>query len=128
MSLLRDLDSLVAESSFSGVVRIDRGSEIVLERAYGLTHRGYGIPNQIDTRFAIASGTKGLPALTVVSLIGDGALDPDTPVREQLGADLPWIDDRVTVEQLLAHRSGIGDYVDEDAGGAVTDHVLPVPV
>jgi CubicO group peptidase (beta-lactamase class C family) len=34
----------------------------------------------------------------------------------------------VTVEHLLAHRSGIGDYVDEDAGGAITDYVLPVPV
>jgi hypothetical protein len=28
-----------------------------------------------------------------------------------LGADLPLIDDKVTVEQLLAHRSGIGDYL-----------------
>ncbi|MDQ3432221.1 MAG: hypothetical protein M3467_08375 [Actinomycetota bacterium] len=34
----------------------------------------------------------------------------------------------MTVEQLLAHRSGIGDYVDEEAGHEVTDHVLPVPV
>ncbi len=32
-----------------------------------------------------------------------------------LGDDLPLIGDDVTVEHLLAHRSGIGDYLDEDA-------------
>ena len=34
----------------------------------------------------------------------------------------------MTVEHLLAHRSGIGDYLDEDAGGEITDYVMPVPV
>jgi len=33
------------------------------------------------------------------------------------------------VEQLLAHRSGIGDYLDEDDGGLdVNDYLLPVPM
>ena len=34
----------------------------------------------------------------------------------------------MTVEHLLAHRSGIGDYLDEDGDADVTDYVLPVPV
>ena len=34
----------------------------------------------------------------------------------------------MTVEHLLAHRSGIGDYLDEDAVESVDDYVLPVPV
>jgi CubicO group peptidase (beta-lactamase class C family) len=37
-------------------------------KAYGLAHRSYDIPNEVDTCFALASGTKGLTALTVVSL------------------------------------------------------------
>ena len=45
-----------------------------------------------------------------------------------LGADLPLIDDRVTVEHLLAHRSGIGDYLDEDEDTDSNDYVLTVPV
>ncbi len=45
-----------------------------------------------------------------------------------LGDSLPEVDDRVTVEHLLAHRSGIGDYVDEDAGFDVSDYVMRVPV
>lgn len=128
MSLQRELDSLAAESSFSGAVRIDRGAGVVVERAFGLAHRGHELPNTVDTRFAIASGAKALTALTVVSLIGDGALELATPARALLGDDLPLVGEGVTVEHLLAQRSGIGDYLDEDALGDVTDYVLPVPV
>ncbi len=128
MSLQLDLDSLAAESSFSGGVRVDRGDDVVIDCAYGLAHRGIGLPNTVDTRFAIASGAKGLTALTVVSLVEDGTLDLDTRARALLDSDLPLVGDDVTVEHLLAHRSGIGDYVDEDAPGKVTDYVLPVPV
>ena len=49
-----------------------------------------------------------------MSLIEDGTLELDTTARSLLGDDLPLIDDEVTVEHLLAHRSGIGDYLDED--------------
>jgi CubicO group peptidase (beta-lactamase class C family) len=45
-----------------------------------------------------------------------------------LGDDLPLIGDRVTVEHLLAHRSGIGDYFDEEEDRPITDHILTVPV
>ena len=128
MSLQRDLDPLAAETSFAGVVRVDRGDDVVVERAYGLAHRGVEIPNTVDTRFGIASGAKGLTALTVVSLIADGTLELASRARSFLGEDLPLVGSDVTVEHLLAHRSGIGDYLDEDAPGEITDYVLPIPV
>jgi CubicO group peptidase (beta-lactamase class C family) len=127
-ALEADLDALAAESAFSGVVRVDRGDEVVVETAYGLAHRGHEIPNEVSMRFAVASGAKGMTALAVVSLIEDGALELMTTARSVLGDDLPLIDAAVTVEQLLAHRSGIGDYYDEDAGGEITDYVIPIPV
>ena len=69
-----------------------------------------------------------MTALAVVSLVEDGKLELTTTARSLLGDDLPLIGDDVTVEHLLAHRSGIGDYLDEDAGGAITDYVMPIPV
>jgi CubicO group peptidase (beta-lactamase class C family) len=128
VSLQHELDSLAAQTSFAGVVRVDRGDDLDVERAYGLAVRGAGIPNTVDTRFGIASGAKGPTALTVVSLIEDGTLDLATRARTFLGEDLPLVDDDVTVEHLLAHRSGIGDYLDEDGPGEITDYVMPVPV
>ena len=123
-----ELDSIAAETSFSGVVRVDRGDVTEIAKAYGLAHRGHEIANQIDTRFAIASGTKGLTALTVVSLIEDGLLELSTTARSLLGRDLLLIGDEVTVEHLLAHRSGIGDYLDEESDIDVDDYLMPVPV
>lgn len=125
--LLAALDRLAAETSFSGVVRVDRADEVVFAEAYGLAHRGWEIPNEIDTRFGLASGAKGLTALTVVSLIEDGALDLSTTARSLLGGDLPSIRDDVTVEHLLAHRSGIGDYFDEEVETDPDAYLLSVP-
>ena len=96
--------------------------------AYGDADRRWGIANTPDTRFATASGTKGLTALAVVTLIEDGTLDRGTTARSLLGGDLPLVDDAVTVEQLLAHRSGIGDYLDEDTDVDLNDYLMPVPV
>jgi CubicO group peptidase (beta-lactamase class C family) len=126
--LQHEIDSAVAESGFSGVVRVDRGDEIELARAYGLADRGHQIANTLDTQFATASATKGLTALTVVSLVEDGVLELSTTARSVLGKDLPLIRDDVTIEHLLAHRSGIGDYLDEETDYDVTDYVMPVPV
>jgi CubicO group peptidase (beta-lactamase class C family) len=121
------IDQIASETDFSGVVRIDRGGEVLLRKAYGFAHR-WGIANTVDTRFGIASGTKGLTALTVMSLIQDGHLELGTTARSLLGSDLPLIDDAVTIEQLLAHRSGIGDYLDEDVDFPKNDYMMRIPV
>jgi CubicO group peptidase (beta-lactamase class C family) len=128
MQLEQKVDSVAAATGFSGVVRVDRGDGIELAKAYGLAHRGFEIPNTVGTQFAIASGTKGLTAVAVASLIEDGSLDLSKTVRSVLGQDLPLIGDDVTIEHLLSHRSGIGDYLDENAGLNVDDYLMPVPV
>ena len=123
-----DVDRLASETGFSGVVRVDGPTGVELARAYGLAHRALQVPNTVETQFAAASAAKGLTALTVVSLIVDGALELSTTARSVLGSDLSLIDDTVTVEHLLSHRSGIGDYLDEDAGYSLADYLMPVPV
>jgi CubicO group peptidase (beta-lactamase class C family) len=127
-SLTEAVDSIAEREGLAGVVRVDRDGEPAFARAYGLADRANRIPNTVDTRFAIASGSKGLTALTIARLIEDGALALATTARSVLGGDLPLMDDTVTVEHLLAHRSGIGDYLDEEAGHDIADYVLPVPV
>ena len=125
---MRDLDEIAEETGFSGVVRVDRGGELDIVRAYGLADRAHGIPNELDTQFATASGTKGLTALVVMRLVEEGTLSLETTARSVLGTDLPLIDERVTIQQLLAHRSGIGDYLDEELDLDFADYLMPVPV
>ena len=129
MTTRREIDELAAATGFSGVVRIDRGGEIELEAAYGLADRAHDVRNTIDTQFAVASATKGLTALAIVSLVVDGVLELSMPARSWLGDDLPLIDDAVTIEHLLAHRSGIGDYLDEEDGDwGENDYVMARPI
>ena len=129
MTTRREIDELAAATGFSGVVRIDRGGEIELEAAYGLADRAHDVRNTIDTQFAVASATKGLTALAIVSLVVDGVLELSMPARSWLGDDLPLIDDAVTIEHLLAHRSGIGDYPDEEDGNwGENDYVMAGPI
>lgn len=120
---------IASETGFSGVIRMDQGDDTQFSEAYGLAHRGLQLPNTDETQFAIASGGKGFTALAVVSLIVDGVLSLDTTARSVLGADLPLIADDVNVGHLLAHRSGIGDYIDEENEDlASNDYVLVSPV
>ena len=129
MQSLQDaVDEAVQRTGFSGVVRVDRSGTTELAAAYGFADRAHRVPNGVGTRFAIASGAKTLTALVVMRLVERGVLELDTPARSLLGRDLPMVAEDVTIEQLLAHRSGIGDYLDEDGDADVNDHVLPVPV
>jgi CubicO group peptidase (beta-lactamase class C family) len=119
------VDSAAEHSGFSGVVRVDRLGGVEFCTAYGLADRAHEVPNTVETVFAIASGTKTLTALAVMILVERGTLELGTTARSLLGNDLPLIADDVTIEHLLAHRSGIGDYLDEDD---VRAYVMPVPV
>jgi CubicO group peptidase (beta-lactamase class C family) len=121
-------DELVAAQRFSGVVRVDRAGAVVLERACGFADRAHDVAATVDTQIGIASASKAFTALTVVRLCELGVLDLATTARSLLGDDLPLIDDAVTIEQLLSHRSGIGDYLDEDEQADVNDPILDVPV
>jgi CubicO group peptidase (beta-lactamase class C family) len=124
----RDLNSLALASRFSGVVRVDEGDDVLFAQGYGLANRSWDIPNTLDTRFGAASGTKGFTALTIASLVEEGVLGLATTARAVLGEDLELIGDDVTVEHLLAHRSGIGDYLDEETDLDLREYLMPVPV
>jgi CubicO group peptidase (beta-lactamase class C family) len=127
-SLLEAVDEVARRTRFSGVVRVDREGRTEVSTAYGLADRAHGVPTAVETQLATASGTKGLTALVVVALAERGVLGLGTTARSLLGKDLPLVADDVTVEHLLAHRSGIGDYLDEEAIEDLNDYVMPVPV
>ncbi len=122
------MDAAAERSGFSCVVRVDRSGDMELCAAYGLADRAHEIPNTVATVFALASGAKTLTALAVMSLVERGTLELGTTARSLLGDDLPLIADDVTIEHLLAHRSGVGDYLDEDAVRDISDYVMLVPV
>lgn len=123
---IRDVLDEADRDGFSGVVRVEIAGEVVHESAHGFADRAHGIPNQVDTRLAAASGLKPCTAIVVMHLVEVGTLSLDTRVSDALDGALPFVDPSVDVRHLLTHRSGIADYCSEpDDPGAV--HGADVP-
>lgn len=100
---------------FSGVFSVIGETGPIFERCGGFRNRGEELPNQLDTAFGIASGTKLFTGLAVCKLMDAGKLSLDDRLWDVLPYDLGQIDKRVTIFHLLTHTSGIGDYLDEEA-------------
>lgn len=104
------------ESGFTGVCLVKRGDAEILHEAYGLAHRGFRIPNTVETRFDIASVTKTFTAAAILQLVEAGMIALDRRVMPYLGITGTRISDDVSVFHCLTHTSGIGDDADEEAG------------
>jgi len=93
--------------TFSGAVLVAEGGEIIYERAVGYANREWLIPNAIDTRFRIASLSKQFTKILVLQLEEEGKLGLDGTIADYLpGYSGPGAD-RITIQLLLDHRSGI---------------------
>lgn len=112
-ALLEAIARQDARAPFSGVVSVREHGELVVEAAYGLAHRGEGIPNTVGTRFGIASGTKTLTAIAVARLVDQGRLAFEARLADCVDVALPGLHPDVTLHQLLTHTAGIPDYFDE---------------
>jgi CubicO group peptidase (beta-lactamase class C family) len=95
------------------VVSVRHKDVIVFERAYGAALRSESIPNQIATRFQIASGCKIFTSVAICQLIERGVLSPNTLLSECVDVSFPQFDPQITIHHLLTHTSGIPDYFDE---------------
>ena len=94
-----------------------RGTQagVVFETCAGFRNRAEELPNNADTAFGVASGTKLFTGLAACKLIEAGKLSLADRLWDILPYDLGRIDKRVTIKHLLTHTSGIGDYLDEEA-------------
>jgi CubicO group peptidase (beta-lactamase class C family) len=87
-----------------------RDGQAELIGGWGLRDREAGLPVTQDTLFAIGSTTKAFTATTVGALVDGGVLDWERPLREYVpGVQLhdPFATDRLTIVDLLSHRSGL---------------------
>ena len=106
-------------------------------------HAGFGVTSVEDpldvtpeTRFQIGSITKTFVGTVVLTLVDQGALDPDRPVRAYL-PELRLADtdatERATLRNLLAHTGGwVGDYFDDtgwgdDAAARYVERMVDLP-
>ena len=107
--LTKTLDSLVAAGEFSGAVLLAKDGVPVFERAYGFADREARTPNNIETAFNLGSINKFFTQIAIRQLAAAGKLNVDSGLA-RAWPDYPNQDvaRRVTIRQLLEHRSGVG--------------------
>lgn len=105
-----DLES--AEDRFAGAVLVARGGHELLCEARGPACRSLRVVCHERTRFNLGSMNKMFTAVALARLVERGHLHWSDPLAERL--DSTWVQSeaarRVTLEQLAAHTSGLGDY------------------
>ncbi|MFF1253215.1 serine hydrolase domain-containing protein [Pseudarthrobacter sp. NPDC058329] len=111
-----ELAALSETDAFSGVVRVERAGEVLLESVHGLASRRWKVPVSAGTRFDVASVTKLFTAVAVLQQVDAGALDLDESIHSYVDLTETTISPAVTLRHLLSHTSGIADDADEEAG------------
>lgn len=107
------LNTAIEAHAFSGVIDIRHRGTVIYDRAAGYADRSNKLPNILETRFGIASGTKFLTALAIGKLIAAQKLSFSTKLKDCLALNFPRYSPEITIRHLLTHTSGIPDYFDE---------------
>jgi CubicO group peptidase (beta-lactamase class C family) len=125
--LKRTIDSSIDEHALSGVVAVRQEGAVLYESASGYADRSNQIPNTLETRFGIASGTKFFTALAIGKLIAAQKLSLSTKLKNCVALDFPRYSPEITIRHLLTHTSGIPDYYDEEKITDFSNFKLSIP-
>jgi CubicO group peptidase (beta-lactamase class C family) len=107
----------------NGAVLVAEHGKVVYEKGIGYANMESRTPNTPRTKFGIASITKQFTAVLILQQVAEGKIRLDTKITEYL----PWYrkdtGERMTVEQLLHHTSGLPpdfdlpEFSDSEAAG-----------
>ena len=94
----------------NGSVLIAQKGKVLLHKAYGLANVTTQLPHDTLIRFPILSLTKSFTATAILKLQEEGKLS----LKDKISKYFPdyQYGDKVTIENLLTHSSGINNYTD----------------
>jgi CubicO group peptidase (beta-lactamase class C family) len=99
---------------FSGIVLIAQKGAPFYHKAFGMADREKQIANTTTTLFDIGSMNKTFTSIVIKQLIDEGQLTYDSKLTAFIPGFTAPDADQITVEHLLNHESGFGDYHDRD--------------
>lgn len=95
---------------FNGSLLVADGGAVIYEKGFGSAEFSWDVPNSPATRFRLGSLTKQFTAALVLQAEERGEIDVDAPITRYLPDYPAEPGDRITVEHLLRHTSGIPEY------------------
>jgi len=115
------------EDNFSGVISIFKNNIEIINGSFGFRNVADSLPNEKNTKFGIASGTKLFTALGIGKLIEQQKIDLNTKIMDINKDYCTFIDCDATILNLLTHTSGIYDYYDEEKNSDSDDYFVDIP-
>jgi len=114
-NLSKTMQSMCNYQQFSGAVLIAVDNKIIYKNACGLANRSFNVPNNINTKYNLSSVGKLFTSVAIAQLVNEGKVSLSTPVYKIIPTWLPKTENskNITVEQLLIHTSGLGNFMDD---------------
>jgi len=116
--LTTKIDKLTKQYSkldiFSGVVLVAENGNPLYHKAFGLANRSTKETNTIKTKFDIGSMNKTFTHMVLLQLWEQGLLKFEDKLGMYLEGFSKEAAEKITINQLVNHTSGIGDYVGAD--------------
>jgi CubicO group peptidase (beta-lactamase class C family) len=109
-TLTQRFDSLTqayARNGFHGVVLVAKADTVLYEKAYGYANFERKIPHNVNTLFKTESVGKMFTATAILQLVESGKLSLSQTVKDLLPELAIRNADKITVDQLLRHTSGL---------------------
>jgi CubicO group peptidase (beta-lactamase class C family) len=95
-------------------VLVEKDGKVLLRKGYGMANLELSVPIAPEMVFRLGSITKQFTAIAILKLAEQGKLRLDDDITQYL-PDAPTHGQKVTIEHLLTHTSGIKSYTSLDA-------------
>ena len=112
-------DKLEENNKFMGSVAVSKGDSIIFKRSIGYLDVEMNKKLNSNSKYRIGSISKTFTSVLILKSIEDGKLNIDDTI-EKYFPDIPN-SDKITIENLLSHRSGIFNFTDSSD---YTDYML----
>lgn len=110
---------LKEEGHFPGIaLAVIRKGKPVHIGTYGMADMSHSVPITPQTVFELASLTKQLTALAVMTLVKEGRLSLDTRLIDYI-EDAPKAWEKITVNELLSHKAGLAHRFEQTVAGVL---------
>jgi len=102
----RIVSSFAKRGEFRGTVMVARNGQILFQKGYGNAVEAWGISNNANTKFELASLTKQFTGAAILILAQAGKLNLEDKVAKFFPqAPESW--EEITIKQLVTHTSGL---------------------
>jgi CubicO group peptidase (beta-lactamase class C family) len=112
------IDQLISKYNeyryFNGSALVADNFDVVLKKGYGLANMEWNIPNAADTKHRLGSVTKQFTSMLIMQFVEKGKIKLDGKLTDYLPYYRKDTGDKITIEMLLTHTSGIPSYTDKE--------------